>query len=212
MKAFIFDMDGVLVDTQKLHSQATLAALQEFGVASSMAEVGSYAGTKRGTAFQGIAEKRGIALPIEKLCERKEKLFSESVEQADLKPIDGIVELLQGLQRAQVATAIASSSSDEFIRYIVDRLQIRTYFSRFLSGQNLPESKPNPAIYRLAAEALSAAPETCVVLEDAALGVKAAKAAGMYCIGYRNLNSGNQDLSQADRIVNSIREICIDEL
>ena len=70
-----------------------------------------------------------------------------------------------------------------------------------MSGQELRESKPNPAIYLLAAQTLGVNPAECIVLEDAYLGVEAAKRAGMRCIGYRNLNSGQQDLSRADVVV-----------
>ena len=92
---------------------------------------------------------------------------------------------------------------------VLDRFGIRHYFSCILSGAELPKSKPDPAIYLMAAEALGLGPESCTVVEDANAGVEAAKRAGMYCIAYRNPNSGKQDLSKADRIINAYTEINI---
>ena len=158
------------------------------------------------------AKKRGIEVPVEEISQLKDKLFTEAVEKAELEPIHGIPALLKKLRAMGIPTAIASSSSEEFIAFIVDRLHIRAYFDELLSGQKLPKSKPDPAIYLLAARTLQAAPAHCVVLEDAALGVQAAKAAGMYCIGYRNPHSGQQDLSRADAVVDRIRDIDISRL
>jgi HAD superfamily hydrolase (TIGR01509 family) len=129
------------------------------------------------------------------------------IEKTDLKPIQGIPELLEQLKRDGVLTAIASSSSRDFISLVVDRTGIRQYFDAFISGQELPESKPNPAIYLLAAQTLGVEPSECIVLEDAHLGVEAAKRAGMRCIGYRNPNSGAQDLSKADVVVDRMEKI-----
>ena len=210
MEAFLFDMDGVIVDTQQYHSRAVQQVFTEIGVSVSLAELSQYAGTKRGASFRGIAAQRGLKLPVEQLSARKDVLFNDIIAHTQLQPIEGIPELLAKLQAAGIPMAIASSSSDAFIAYIVDCLHIRSFFDALLSGENLPESKPNPAIYQLTAQTLGVAPEQCVVLEDAALGVQAAKAAGMYCIGYQNPHSGQQDLSHADEIVASIRDIHID--
>ena len=210
MEAFLFDMDGVIVDTQQYHSRALQQVFTEIGVSVSLAELSQYAGTKRGSSFRGIAAQRGLKLLVEQLSARKDVLFNDIIAHTQLQPIEGIPELLAKLQAAGIPMAIASSSSDAFIAYIVDCLHIRSFFDALLSGENLPESKPNPAIYLLTAQTLGVLPEQCVVLEDAALGVQAAKAAGMYCIGYQNPHSGQQDLSHADEIVASIRDIHID--
>jgi HAD superfamily hydrolase (TIGR01509 family) len=215
LKAFIFDMDGVLVDTQRYHTQAYLEALHEAGYEASSEEIASYAGTKLGTTSRGLSKAHGYHWTDEQMShleQRKCALFDKIISQVQLEPIAGIPELLQSLQQRHIPMAIASSSSDEFIAFIVDKLHIRTYFDHLLSGQNLPESKPNPAIYRLAAQAVGEAPEDCAILEDAGLGVQAAKAAGAMCIGYRNLNSGHQDLSKADIVVDDIADIDLEAL
>jgi beta-phosphoglucomutase family hydrolase len=212
MKAFIFDMDGVLVDTQYIHSEATVVALHESGVACTQDELLEYAGTKRGVGIAAIIARRHASVDAEAVCVRKDELFMERMKQTKLTAIEGIPALLKNLRAHGVCMAIASSSEDTFISYIVDKLQIRGYFDVLVSGQALPESKPNPEVYLLAAKKLGVRPRDCVVLEDAGLGVQAAKAAGMYCIGYRNPNSGKQDFSLADKIVHYVKEINIEEL
>ncbi len=209
MKAFIFDMDGVIVDTQKTHTEALVRTFAHYGADVPAEELAAFAGTKRGTAIRNVIERRGLNLPVDALCDLKDRLFDGMIAEMDLVPIDGIPELLRALRSAGVRTAIASSSGEAFISLVVDRLGIRPYFDALISGQNLPESKPNPAIYRLAAETLDVRPEEAVVLEDAAMGVAAAKGAGMRCIGFRNPSSGAQDLSAADFVVDDIRAIDI---
>ena len=211
-KAFLFDMDGVLVDTQWIHTLALQKVFARYGVETDIDELNCFAGTKRGTAITAMVEKFQLDLDIEKLCDLKDEIFDALIDETELEPIPGIPELLQGLKDRSVPTAIASSSSPEFIGLVVDRVNIRPYFDRFVSGQLLPKSKPDPAIYLLAAKEVGIAPEDCVVLEDAALGVEAAKAAGMYCIGYRNPSSGEQDLSKAGEIVEEITQIDLGKL
>lgn len=212
MKAFLFDMDGVLVDTQCLHNIAIQQTFARHGVEVPVEELGCFAGTKRGTAISALLEKYQLDLELEPLCVLKDELLDELVDATELVPIEGIPELLQALQDNNIPAAIASSSSPACIDTIVDRTDIRKYFAKFVSGQLLPKSKPDPAIYLLAAREVGVAPEDCVVLEDAEMGVRAAKAAGMYCIGYRNPSSGNQDLSLADEIVDSIKDISVPRL
>ena len=93
------------------------------------------------------------------------------------------------------------------IEAVLQKFGFADYFQSVLSGADLPKSKPDPAVYLLSAQRLGVEPKDCAVLEDAAAGVAAAKAAGMYCIAYRNPNSGNQDLSRADEVIAKIEEI-----
>ena len=213
MKAFIFDMDGVLIDTEPVHHAAEKEVFAHYGILTDDAELATYAGTTHGWLFEDISRKRGVEVPLPEAVARKDQLFFAAMERADLQPIPGIPQLLRRLRALGVKMAIASSSSDAFIASVVDRLQIRSYFDVLVSGENLPKSKPYPAIYTLTARRLGVRPRDCVVLEDAAQGVQAAKGAGMYCIGFDSPDSyGGQDLSLADRIVQFIDEIDVENL
>ena len=109
----------------------------------------------------------------------------------------------------RIPIAIASSSPREFIEAVVKKIGIDQYFKILVSGEEIERSKPEPDIFLKAATLLNVSPTECLVVEDSKSGTIAAKKAGMKCIGYQNVNSGNQDLSNADFIVNDIKEIDI---
>ena len=119
--------------------------------------------------------------------------------------------MLEEIKTAHLPIAIASSSPKIFIEAVVEKIGIRQYFKILISGEEIERSKPEPDIFLKAALLLNVNPSECLVVEDSKSGTIAAKKAGMKCIGYQNFNSGNQDLSNADFIVNDIREIDIKE-
>lgn len=106
--------------------------------------------------------------------------------------------------------ALASSNNRKIVDSIMDRFDLSKYIKVSISGEDVLKGKPNPEIFLKAAKKLDVKPSNCVVIEDAFAGVQAAKAAGMKCIGYKNLNSGKQDLSDADLIVESFSELSLD--
>jgi HAD superfamily hydrolase (TIGR01509 family) len=103
--------------------------------------------------------------------------------------------------------ALASSSTQRVIDTVLEKLALVGVFDPVVSGEEVEHGKPAPDIFLRTAGLLEIPPETCLVIEDSANGVRAAKAAGMVCIGFRNPNSGAQDLSAADAIVASLDEI-----
>ena len=129
------------------------------------------------------------------------------LEKGDITPIAGLLELLNMLKAQKIPMVVASSAIRKNIDTVISRFEIGSYFEGSVSGQEVERTKPNPEIFLKAAKVIDIKPENCLVIEDAKHGVTAAKAAGMFCIALRNLNSGNQDLSQADLIVNSLSEI-----
>jgi HAD superfamily hydrolase (TIGR01509 family) len=134
------------------------------------------------------------------------------LQKSDLKAISGIVELLEEIKTMHIPIAIASSSPKLFIEAIVQKIGIEQYFAIMLSGEEVEHSKPEPDIFLKVAGLLKVNPSECLVVEDSKSGTIAAKKAGMKCIGYQNFNSGNQDLSNADFIVNAITEIDIKKM
>ena len=136
----------------------------------------------------------------------------EVLQSGGIDPVEGTRELIRALHEAGVPLGLATSSHPPVMNAILDNFEIRKYFTSVISGGELPESKPNPAIYLISAERLGAKPENCCVLEDTTNGILAAKRAGMYCIAFHNPHSGEQDLSLADRVVEKIAEIEVEEL
>lgn len=123
--------------------------------------------------------------------------------------IEGFRELLFLLKEKAVPVGLASSSPKSWIKTLLDRYDLNPYFDAVVSGQDMPEGKgkPAPDIYLYTASLLGVEPSMCIVIEDSRNGVLSAKAAGMYCIGFRNGFNEEQDLSQADVIVNGYKEL-----
>jgi HAD superfamily hydrolase (TIGR01509 family) len=119
----------------------------------------------------------------------------------------GIVELLEYLNKSDIKTALASSSSIEVINIFISKVGLGHYFQQTISGDSVKRGKPDPDIFIHAAKELQEEPEDCIVIEDSANGVKAAKLAGMKCVGFRNANSGDQDLTLADMVIDDFREV-----
>jgi HAD superfamily hydrolase (TIGR01509 family) len=214
MKAFIFDMDGVIIDSEQIHAEVKMQTFRHFGLPFDKAELVHYTGRTSQALFdEVIAAQRRTDVTADEMVAYKHGHYLEILQgDACVKPIAGIVDLLDGLKKKRIPTALASSGGRVVIDAVLEKLELSPYFQSVLSGADLPKSKPDPTVYRISAERLGVEPPDCVVLEDAASGIAAAKAAGMYCIAYHNPNSGEQDLSQADRIVDRINEIDIDFL
>jgi len=119
------------------------------------------------------------------------------------------MELLKELRYNKVKIALASSSSVEVINVFISKLGVGHYFQQIISGDFVEKGKPAPDIFIHTAQALQESSANCVVIEDSANGVKAAKAAGMKCIGFLSPNSGAQDLSPADMVVDDFTKLTV---
>ncbi|WP_296786785.1 HAD family phosphatase [Selenomonas sp.] len=211
--AFIFDMDGVIIDSEPIHSRVKMDTFRHFGLPFDEADLIHYMGRTSGEMFQEVIDSAGRRdLTPEELTDYKHKHYLEVLKSGEIEPVKGTVELIKELYAAGIPIALATSSWPVVVDAVLDGFGIRPYFRSVLSGSELPASKPDPAIYQITAKRLGVNPADCVVLEDTRNGILAAKGAGMYCIAYRNPNSGKQDLSLADRIVEDIREIKIETL
>lgn len=209
MKAVIFDMDGVIIDSEPIHFEVDMQTMKNFGCSISKEELNKYVGTTNEYMFTDIKNKYKLNKSAEEIINYRCNLVKRKVIESDLVPIEGIRDLLKNLKDKNIPAAIASSSPRDFIEVVVSKFGIEDYFSCILSGEEVKNGKPAPDIYIETAKKLGIAPKECIVIEDSKNGVIAAKEAGMKCIGFKNINSGEQDLSKADYIVNSIVEINI---
>ena len=214
MKAFIFDMDGVIVDSEPIHSRTKLATFRHYGLDFDAAELVHYMGRTSRTLFGDVVRRENRSeLDIREMIDYKHALYLDILRHDEaVQPVDGTRRLFAALAAAHIPAGLASSAGRVVIEAVLEKFGLTGYFQSVLSGADLPASKPDPAVYLLSAERLGVRPADCVVLEDAASGVAAAKAAGMFCIAYRNPNSGRQDLSRADMVVEKIGEIDITRL
>lgn len=204
LKAFIFDMDGVIIDSEPLHFQSDRMVMKDFGINISDDELNSFVGVTNPEMWAVLLDRYNVDATVEKLLEIQHKYKAQLLGQNKLQPIDGIPELLIELKKKEIPIALASSSSRQFIELVLRSLHIYEFFDVIISGEEVKNSKPSPDIFLKAAAELKVDPKDCVVLEDSCNGVKAAKAAGMKCIAYINPNSGIQDVSLADCAVSTL--------
>ena len=207
LKAVIFDMDGVLIDSEPLHARAAVLALKEYQVEIPIEYCSQFIGSTTYYMCQRMVEELSLSITPQELLkannEWKERLRSTEGYPA----VPYVIELIKNLYIHGMKLIIASSSPAADIEYVMDSLNIREYFSGFISGMQLERPKPAPDIFLAASKQLGVTPDECIVIEDSANGVNAAYAAGMTCIGYINPNTGKQDLGKAAYLVEGFDEI-----
>ena len=205
----IFDLDGLLADTEPLHCQAYQLALAEHGVAL---DAGDYADhwVHHGYGIVDWVTWHNLDLDPHALRQQKSEHYLKLLE-SSLQPMDGALELLAAL-KGKIRIALASSSYRDAIDGVLAGLKIADYFAVIVSGQDVAKVKPAPDIFLHTAERLAVAPSECVVLEDAEKGVIGAQRAGMRCVAVPNPWTRHHDFSKATRVCASLREVNLDFL
>lgn len=211
LSCVIFDMDGVISDSEPLHHVAERKLLAPFGVRVTRNQLEKFTGMGTGAVLRQFIEMYHLPVTLPDLArQHAENLLH--VFREEVRPIPHAIPLIQSLYATGIPLALGSSSSPSLIELILDKLKIKSYFKAIVSGHEVPQGKPHPDIFLEIANRLSVSPEECVVIEDSKNGVLAAKKAGMVCIGFKSPNSPNQDLSRADWIVDDLSVIRYDNL
>lgn len=213
LKTIIFDMDGVIVDSEPLHHAAYHAMFAEVGISVSTELYQTLTGRSTINLCRKLKDQFEIPFPAEELVQIKRKHFDIFFEEdVTFDLIDGVRDLIEHYRKNDLSLVLASSSSMPGINRIFDKFDLHPHFKAKISGADLAESKPHPEIFLKAAEAAGSSPDECLVIEDAMTGVKAANAAGIFCVGYKNVNSKNQDLTGADLLIEDFRDIYLNRL
>lgn len=196
----IFDMDGVIVDTEPVHHYAYHRHFKELGIDITPSMYTSFTGGSTKNTYQKIAEHFNITTDISELVLRKRAIFNDAFDtKEDLFLIQGVENLIKELHASGVELILASSASKSTISRVFKRFELYPYFSHIVSGEDFVRSKPDPAIFVHAASlAKNSLHDNCIVIEDSTNGIKAANAAGIRVIGYKSVNSKDQDYSTAD--------------
>jgi len=210
IQTVIFDMDGVIVDTEPVHHFAYFQQFAELNIVVSEELFTSFMGNSTRNVFQQLKAIFHLEQNVEDLIQRKRTIFNDAFDnKADLELLEGVEKLIKDLHKSGIQLILASSASKVTISRVFNRFKLHPYFSHIVSGEDFPKSKPDPAIFVHAAS-LSIAPiSNCIIIEDTTNGIIAAKAAGIYCIGYDSVNSKFQDYSAADKIISHFDELNI---
>lgn len=203
--AVIFDMDGVLVDGEPLHYQVVRRLLADEGVDFGEADYRRYLGTTLESTWADLRERYALARSYEWYAAAYHREVVRSYrEDAELLP--GAEALLARLSEAGVPLALASSSNREWVDAALDSLGLRRFFQQTVAGDEVARGKPDPEIYRRAAERLGVAPDACLAVEDAPAGIASAQAAGMTVVAVRTPMTADLPLSGAAWIIDSLHE------
>ena len=204
-------MDGVIVDTEPVHSYAYFKHFAELNIKVTPEMFTTFMGFSTRNTFQKLKELFVIDQEVEDLIQRKRDLFNDAFDhKEDLTLLEGVEELIKDLHANGIQLIVASSASKVTIDRVFKRFNLHSYFTHIVSGEDFPNSKPHPAIFEHAALLSKDLNENCIVIEDSTNGIIAAKAAGIFCVGYDSIHSKNQDLSLADIVITHFDELNYD--
>ena len=202
-RGVLFDMDGVISDTERFYVEAMIERLRGEGITVAPAELSDLFGSTMRHNCGILKERYGLEKDADTYVDEIHEIKERLLESQGLHPMPGVVELIRKLHGAGVRLAVASSSPREVIEHHMETFGIQDCFDTIVSGLECREGKPAPEIYLRAAENLGLLPAECVVIEDSCNGVNAGKAAGMFCYAYVPPQAYRQDVSGADRELTS---------
>jgi len=208
IKTVIFDMDGVIVDTEPVHKYAYFKHFEELGIDVTEELYATFTGNSTRNVFQKLKDQFHLNQEVEDLILRKRSLFNDAFDtKPDLELISGVYNLIVDLHKNNIELILASSASKGTIERVFNRFNLNPFFAHKVSGEDFPKSKPDPTIFIHAASLSKNPKEECIVIEDSTNGVKAAVGAEIYCLGYNSENSKLQNLEGASVLVNDFNVI-----
>ena len=206
LKAAIFDMDGVIIDSHKISAELLAGCADRQGVKLDDEDFEVWQGYSAKEFWTRTIVKYNLNKTIQVFLDEYDS--EEAIRRyKTMSPIDGVVELIDDLRNNGLRTALATSGWETRMHAVLDIFGLRDKFDVAVSAKDVTAAKPDPQLFLLAADRLGVHSSQCVVIEDSATGVAAAGRAGMKCIAYTGLPHVNQDVSAADHIVNSFRHL-----
>lgn len=207
LKAVIFDMDGVLIDSEPVHMEANRRLMEKLGLKFSKDYYMQFIGSTVDYMWSKMINDFGITKTPDELMAISDEYIKEINGKEGYPVMIGAAELIRKLHQAGIKLAVASSSGMPRILSSVEKLGVKDEFDCLVSGINMEKPKPAPDTFLKAAEELGVGPEECIVIEDSVNGMKAAKNAGMICVMYENCSMGKQDSTYADYILQGFEGI-----
>ena len=208
ISTIIFDMDGVIIDSEPVHYEIETSVMSELGISISEKEYHAFVGRTAKSMWSELIERFNLEITIEEVIQKSKDQYHYRLYHTDQPHyIPGTVALIKGLHAMGKKLILASSSTLENIRIVMDKHQLTYFFDEIVGGDEVTNGKPDPEIFVLAAKRARTLPSQCLVIEDSRNGVAAAKAAGMCCIGFNNPSSPGQLLYDADIVVTDMANL-----
>lgn len=205
-KMLVFDMDGVILDSEPLHEYAKKRILQDYNISPNI-DLSWSVGNPNIVLWRRIITQYKISSTPEELEQKQYEYIIEQLEEQNVKANDGLEKLLDWAERNDFLIGLASSSNRYFVDYVLRFLKIKDYFEYTVAGDEVTHKKPKPDVYLAVISMTDILPSQVIAIEDSSSGIRAALEAGISCIGYQNPTSGKQDLSLALHVITSLDEV-----
>ncbi|HIT60122.1 MAG TPA: HAD family phosphatase [Candidatus Fimousia stercorigallinarum] len=212
LEAVIFDMDGVISDSERFYVGIKNTVLAHFGITDVPYEYHmQFMGTTHADQWKVMSKDfHREDVSVEEYLELLYRIRQETFEKAGIQPVRGVVEFIRSLKQTGYPIAVASSGTRREIVSMLEKFGILELFDAVSSGWEVEHSKPAPDVFLNAADKLGIRPENCMVIEDAPNGAIGAKAAGMYCLGFRNADFPMSEMKEADHVFERYADISVE--
>ena len=207
MNYIIFDMDGVLLDSEPMHQEIIYETFQLEGIPFDKAYIQTLTGMSAFPMWEKVKRDAQRSESVEELIKFHRDYFFKRLPEVKVPLVPHVKDVLEKFKNEGKHLSLASSSGRKLIDIFTQQTNIAHYFEVIMSGDDVKYSKPNPEIFLKVAQWYGLPATQFTVIEDSTNGVKAAKSAGMQCVGFQNPLSGGQDLSQVDLLIHSMQEL-----
>ncbi|MBS9766868.1 MAG: HAD family phosphatase [Flavobacteriaceae bacterium] len=213
IKAVLFDMDGVIIDSEPIHRKAYFQMFSEVGIDVPEEEYESYTGKSTISICEKLCANYKLPQTPEELVAIKRKYFYDIFDNdPSVHLIEGVLALIQNYYENGLKLVLASSASMRNINSVFKRFDLDKYFIGKVSGAELKESKPHPEIFEKASEMTGFSRKECMVIEDSTNGIQASHSAGVFCVAFKSPHSEGQNYDLANLVISDFKEIYYEKL
>jgi len=212
-EAVIFDMDGVLIDSEPIHIEIENKLYDKLGIAVSAEVHRNYLGVAGDYMYQDLKTRFGLTGSVSELLQFDDVFRCDYFRQLKLLTLNkGVLNLIREIKQSGLKLGVATSSSPALATILLERCEVLSLFDVVVTTSEAGRSKPFPDVYLLAAQKIGVSPANCIVFEDSPNGLHAAQKAGMFCIAVQTSSVEVRDLSASDSMIPTFEEISLRQI